>query len=458
MNKRLKRLQDRKAALAAEMRDMLQKADTEERSLGEGDGNEREKEVYRDLEQRFEAVCEDLKIEERLQERERALAAVADKNQPTEDEKRALEGKEKKPAPIPVEVLHRHASLKAFKGEKAEERAYRAGQWFRAALFGDERAVRFCKEHGIEFRAQAEGSNTKGGFLVPNELSQAIIDLREQYGVFRRECRVVPMGSETLAVPRRTGGLTAHFVNENTEISDSNKTWDAVELVARKLAALVLYPSELADDAIINLADDLAGEIAYSFALKEDQCGFIGDSTSTYGGITGAAVKIDDGKHTASIATAATGNTSFGDLDLSDFHAVVGKLPLYARMNAKWYISAAGFSDSMERLMYAGGGNTADSIGGGTGLRFLGYPVVLSQVLNSTLTAETETIKVLFGDLRMAAMMGDRRGITLKTSDQRYFELDQIAIQGTQRFDINIHDLGSVSEAGPLVALKTPSS
>jgi hypothetical protein len=41
------------------------------------------------------------------------------------------------------------------------------------------------------------------------------------------------------------------------------------------------------EDAIISIADDLAEEIVYAFSLKEDQCGFIGDGTSTYGGIVG---------------------------------------------------------------------------------------------------------------------------------------------------------------------------
>jgi hypothetical protein len=43
---------------------------------------------------------------------------------------------------------------------------------------------------------------------------------------------------------------------------------------------------------VINMGDDLAGEIAYAFALKEDQCGFIGDGTSTYGGMQGVCTKI----------------------------------------------------------------------------------------------------------------------------------------------------------------------
>jgi HK97 family phage major capsid protein len=210
--------------------------------------------------------------------------------------------------------------------------------------------------------------------------------------------------------------------------------------------------SEINEDAVINLADDLAAEIAYAFSNAEDTNGFNGDGTSTYGGIWGATVKINDGNHAASIHTAATNNDSFGEFTLTDFHGVVGKLPLYARMNAKWYISAAGFANSMERLAYAGGGNTTSHITGGTGLAFLGYPVVLSQVLNTSLvgTPASGTIACLFGDLRLSTAFGSRRGVTVAMSEHRYFDTDQIGIRGTQRVDINNHSLG------PLIALKTP--
>jgi hypothetical protein len=46
--------------------------------------------------------------------------------------------------------------------------------------------------------------------------------------------------------------------------------------------------------------------------------------------------------------------------------------------------------------------------------------------------------------------------VTIKRSDHRYFENDQIGLLGTERFDINNHDLGDTSNAGPLVAGVSP--
>jgi HK97 family phage major capsid protein len=60
---------------------------------------------------------------------------------------------------------------------------------------------------------------------------------------------------------------------------------------------------------------------------------------------------------------------------------------------------------------------------------------------------------LLFGSPSAAMSMGTRRGVTLATSMDRYFESDQIAIRGTERFDIVVHDIGDTATAGPLVAL-----
>ena len=88
----------------------------------------------------------------------------------------------------------------------------------------------------------------------------------------------------------------------------------------------------------------------------------------------------------------------------------------------------------------------------------MGYPVVISQVLNATLTAQASTIVGYFGDLRMASTIGSRREIRIDSSADRYFELDQLAIKGTERFDIVNHDVGDASNAGAMIAIKTAAS
>lgn len=348
--------------------------------------------------------------------------------------------------------------VKSFKGPDAELKACAFGNWFLSESMGRRTPERtdWLQNHGI--KVMQGDNNFTGGAFVPDEFLPDLIRLVEDYGVFRASTRVVPMSRDTLIVPRRTSGLTAYALGESDVITASDVGTGNVELTARKWGTLTRASSELMEDSAIAVGDLVATEIALAFSNKQDEAGFNGDGTSTYHGIVGATVKINDGNHTASIATAVTGNTSFAELDLVDIHELIGLLPKYAMPNAKFYLSQAGFANSLQRLGAAQGGVTWTETEAGPQMRFLGFPVEISQVMNSTLTAQTETIIMLFGDLTLSSTFGDRRSMQVATSSERYFDQDQIAIRGIERYDIVNHDLGDTSTPGPLVALKTPAS
>lgn len=353
-------------------------------------------------------------------------------------------------------TAHRYGSLKAFKGEGADLKAYTSGQWLRAVFFNSYTAKRWCSDHGVDIHnALSEGTNTAGGYLVPAEFSQAIIDLREQYGVFRRNANLVPMGRDVIHIPKRVSGVTATFVDENSALTESDPVWTNVQLVAKKLGVMTRMSTEVAEDAIINLADTLASEMAYAFALKEDQCGFIGDGTSTYGGIEGVCKIFENNTSLAGSVVAATGShDTFGEIDATDLATVMAKLPQYAEPMAKFYCSRTAYSLIFERLAIGAGGNTMTDVAGKYRPSYLGYPIEIVQVMNSGASTDYSNLHLLlFGDLAKAAAMGERRGITVAESGHRYFDTDQIAIKATERVDINVHSYGDTSTAGPIVCL-----
>lgn len=367
---------------------------------------------------------------------------------------------------VPATASYRHGGLRAFQASlygnshaNAEKAAYVTGQFLLATIGRSERAGQWCKDNGIDLRfrgALKEGDNSLGGFVVPTEMERSIINLREERGVLRREAQVVPMSSDTMSLPRRAGGITVYFVGENTAGTASDPTLDQVLLSVKKAMAYTTMSSEVSEDAVISMADWVSSEIAYGFADKEDQCGFNGTGASTYGGMQGLITALAAG----SIYTAATGHTAYSTLTLADFHGVTAMLPLYAQQNAKWYISKAGFSASMERLMAAGGGNTWQTLSNGQSTpKFLGYDVVFTQVMNSTLTAQTSTAGLAyFGDMRQGVKLGSRRGLAIDTSKDFLFSSDSIAIKGTERFDVVVHEKGTASAAGSLIGLSTPAS
>lgn len=352
--------------------------------------------------------------------------------------------------------MFRFGKLRTFTGPQAEANAFTSGKWIMATMMNDANARQWCRDRGVEIRVQTEAINTAGGFVVPTVMEQAIIDLRETYGMARQNCRVMPMTSDHSIVPRRTGGVTAYFIGETTEITASDKSWNQVELTAKKLAALTRMSSDLNEDSIMSMADDLAGEMAYAFAVKEDQCCMIGDGTSTYGGMTGLHVKFDpdlDGTHTAGAIDAVTPALTHAQIDTGDLTAVMAALPVYARAGAKWHINPIAKVAVFDRLLLAAGGNTNQNLAQGQPAMYGGYPIVEWQTAVGTDPWVNDNPAFFLGNMNLSSTFGDRRGITVKVSDQRYIEYDQIAIQATERFCINHHDLGDNTNAGPVIAL-----
>jgi hypothetical protein len=55
----------------------------------------------------------------------------------------------------------------------------------------------------------------------------------------------------------------------------------------------------------------------------------------------------------------------------------------------------------------------------------------------------------------MAGALGLRQGYQLRVSQERFVELDQTLVSGVVRATANFHSLGSTSEVGPVIALKS---
>jgi HK97 family phage major capsid protein len=269
------------------------------------------------------------------------------------------------------------------------------------------------------------------------------------------------MSTDTMNWARRTGGLAARPVGENAETTQSDVTFDNVELTAKIWGVLNRIPNSLIEDSVIDLADAMAVETAQAFAEAVDNAGFIGDGTLAYHSVEGITKKIVKAAHSASVVTTtASTEDTYGTLTMKHFTDMVAKLPLFARRNARFLISPAGWGSAMLRLaMLPGGaagpgGNASSDVAAGFGERFLGYPVTLVHSMHSSLTDSSGEVACLFGDLSQAAMYGERRAISVKTLTERYAEYDQVGTFATTRNAINVHDLGSTSKAGPVVALK----
>lgn len=357
--------------------------------------------------------------------------------------------------PAPQAPAVHAVKRKAPKGFDSYDEAHAAGAWFSASVLNSTRGHAECRSLGIQ-AAMSEGSNIDGGYTVPVEMSRNIIRQVEENGAFAANANRVSMASDRYQFTARTSGVTAYFVGETpSAITESSPQVNLRELNAKRLAVLTKISRDVAEDSFADLAAFAATEAALAVTNKQDLCGFIGDGTSTYGGIVGLKDALADGSE----YTALTGNTAFSTLDLADFEGMVAKCPNFAGAMNKWYISRQGFWASMARLLHAAGGNSMVDLGNGPVFSFLGFPVVLTQSMNTTTSAQTSTEGLCyFGDLSLAATIGTRRNITLQVLREKYAIENQIGLLWDTRFDISVHERGDSTNAGPVIGLETPGS
>lgn len=355
----------------------------------------------------------------------------------------------------------------------ADYKAYVTGL-FVGGLTNEAARQKYAEVTGTQYKTHTQGNDATGGIFVPTETSSLIISLKDTYGVFRRNSRIEPMGSESITIFRDGDDVTAYWGSELGTMTDSDMSFDGVTLNAKKMYAYAKLSEELIMNSTQNLGLRFAQSVARQFAKKEDEAGFLGDGTSTYGGVLGLdgsfkKLVVDNGgtwttdadKVKAGSVVATTGNL-WSESVITDFTTGKAKLPTYALSGAKWYFSGPAFAANAERLAYAAGGSTAAELASSFGQRFLGYPVEIVDVLPKT--DANSQIFAYFGNLALASTFGDRMGTAIKQDASLGFATDTVHVKATQYVDIKVHEIGNYNAtatsrvAGPIIAFSSINS
>lgn len=312
---------------------------------------------------------------------------------------------------------------------------------------------------GVINKALSEGSNIGGGYSVPTEMMGRIIDMLGTYGKFRANCPPVPMGSDKLIVPKITSDATVFCPGEGKEVTESDLNFGQVVLSSKTFASLVVVSKELRDDSILAIGEIVARSITRSLAKKEDEIGFTGDGTAAYFGMTGITgifkKMIEDGKTPAGLTDGS--GTAWSGYVLGDFQDCVARLPEDYDDTAAWYMSKKFFFQVVWPLIKSGGFanifNVLELFGINSAKQPMGYPVRFIKSMPKESAAGQ--IDCILGDLQSGAYLGERKQLTLDSSEHVLFKNYQTAIMGVERVDINIFGCGDETNPGPIVALRT---
>ena len=298
-----------------------------------------------------------------------------------------------------------------------------------------------------------------GGYLVPDDIANRIIQKLGQYGVFRKNTTVLQLNTASTIVPRITTDLVVYVPGEGAAITASDVSFDAVTLIPKKWACLAAFSTELAEDAVTGIGEIIGMSIVRSMAKREDEAAFLGDGTSQYFnevGICGALRAVDAAIANIKGLIVGSGN-AYSELTLTDFRKVVAILPEDADAGAKWYMSKKFYNNVVWPLAEAAGiANLLDILSDRKERFLFGYPVEFISCMPSV--EDNSQICAILGDLQLGSYLGERRYLTIEQSREAFFTSDQIGIKGTQRIDVNVFGVGDTTEAGSIVGLITAAA
>jgi len=259
----------------------------------------------------------------------------------------------------------------------------------------------------------------------------------------------LPMPSDVVLFPKRTGGATAAWLSENAASTPADSASTQITLTAKKVVASTTLANELFQDAPV-VADWVAAELALSLSNAIETVSFNGvvANAPLVDGLNLQIIAAARATYAASL-TVAAGDTP-DEITKANLLSLVGKMPQHSRNGAKWYVSPYTWAVCFQALDTAQGGSVGLQAGGG--FTFLGYPVVLTDQMPST-ADQTDKVMVLFANLMNSSLYGVRKGIELAQSSDVQFLSDQTVIRAVARVGINHHTLGSDTVAGPVQAL-----
>ena len=264
------------------------------------------------------------------------------------------------------------------------------------------------------------GTDSEGGYLVPEEYERTLVMALEEQNVLRTLCHIIHTESGDRKIPLVVSHGTASWVEEEGAIPESDDIFGQLSIGAHKLATMIKVSDELLQDSIFNIPDYIATEFARRVGAAEEEAFLTGDGLAKPTGLLNAT-----GGATVGVTTAGTSFTADELLDL--VHAIKN----VNRRNATFLMHDS--SVKALRKLKDGNGNYIWQ----TGLRegepdkLLDHPVQTSAFMPQ-IAASNKVI--LFGDFK-AYWIADRQGRSFQRLNELFAATGQVGFRATQRVD-----------------------
>lgn len=314
-----------------------------------------------------------------------------------------------------VEVSNKlKAEEQAGAGNDAPEARQVVGRFFEALGRNDDAVL----------RDMSEGDDADGGYLVPTEFRNTIIEKKYKWAWIRKFATVIPMSSDKMDMPVEANTVSVNWTAELATITQSDPTFTQVELVANLLAGISRQSRQVLADAAVNEAvqDLLVRIFARALGLAEDTAFMTGTGSGQPKGIY---------TYTISQSVAQAG----ANLDDDDLVELEYTLPYYYRQNAA-YIMHDSRRKLISQLRSTDGRKLHPEIDDKENPTLNGYPVIINQDIPTNLGGGTNESVIFFGDVSYY-YIGDRQQMFSEVSTQEgtSFEKHRAAVKVGERLD-----------------------
>lgn len=265
------------------------------------------------------------------------------------------------------------------------------------------------------------GTDSEGGYLVPDEYERTLVEALEEENVFRQLAKVIRTSSGDRKIPVVATKGTASWIDEEGAYLESDDSFSQVSIGAYKVGTMIKVSEELLNDSVFDLEAYISREFARRIGAKEEEAFFTGDGSGKPLGVLAAA----GGAETGVTAASATAITADELIDL--FYSL--KAPY--RRNAVWVLNDSTIKAIRKLKDNQGQYLWQPSLTAGAPDLLLGKPVRTSAHMPA-IAADAKTIA--FGDFSYY-WIADRQGRSFKRLNELYAATGQVGFLASQRVD-----------------------
>lgn len=301
--------------------------------------------------------------------------------------------------------------------QSGKEKTGRASDEYKSAFW---RAMRNKYSYDVQNALQV-GTDSEGGYLVPDEFEAILIQSLIEENILRQIANIITTSSGDKKIPVVASKGTASWVDEEGNIPDSDDEFSQVTLSAYKVATMIKVSEELLNDSAFNLEKYIAKEFGRRIGSAEEEAFVVGNGTGKPTGIFNSTGGADVGVTTASATTIAMDEI----IDL--FYSL--KAPY--RRNATFLLNDATVKKIRKLKDGSGQYLWQPSIKIGQPDTILNKPFKTSTYVPAV-ASDTKTIA--FGDFRYY-WIADRQGRSFQRLNELYAATGQVGFRATQRVD-----------------------